>query len=150
LTHLRLQAPTIPFKSSTQQQRNHLSASASTTPQSASGSSTKPLMELIKGFRLNQSTPGGEPSTSSGAPVKHSLTIGLIGHPNVGKSSLINTLKRSKACSVAPTPGWTKEVQEVVIEMRGEVEGALKGMIKPEDVRDCRAPSTLPRLDSPI
>lgn len=154
LTHLRLQAPTIPFKSSTQQQRNHLSASASTTPQSASGSSTKPLMELIKGFRLNQSTPGGEPSTSSGAPVKHSLTIGLIGHPNVGKSSLINTLKRSKACSVAPTPGWTKEVQEVVIEkgvrvldcpgvvveMRGEVEGALKGMIKPEDVRDCRAP----------
>lgn len=114
-------------------------------------------MELIKGFRLNQSPAGssGEPSTSSGAPVKHSLTIGLIGHPNVGKSSLINTLKRSKACSVAPTPGWTKEVQEVVIEkgvrvldcpgvvveMRGEVEGALKGMIKPEDVRDCRAPS---------
>ncbi|GAA5979175.1 hypothetical protein JCM10908_002828 [Rhodotorula pacifica] len=155
LAHLRLQAPTIPFKSSTQQQRNHLSASSAATPQSASGSSTKPLMELIKGFRLHQAQSGGEqPSTSSGAPVKHSLTIGLIGHPNVGKSSLINTLKRSKACSVAPTPGWTKEVQEVVIEkgvrvldcpgvvveMRGEVEGALKGMIKPEEVRDAKAP----------
>ncbi|GAA5881958.1 hypothetical protein JCM3774_002089, partial [Rhodotorula dairenensis] len=156
LAHLRLQAPTIPFKSSTQQQRNHLSASSAATPQSASGSSTKPLMELIKGFRLHQSQAagGGGDSSSTGAPVKHSLTIGLIGHPNVGKSSLINTLKRSKACSVAPTPGWTKEVQEVVIEkgvrvldcpgvvveMRGEVEGALKGMIKPEDVRDCKAP----------
>ncbi|BGP45280.1 nuclear GTP-binding protein nug1 [Rhodotorula kratochvilovae] len=150
LAHLRLQAPTIPFKSSTQQQRNHLSASSTATPQNASGSSTKPLMELIKGFRLGASS--GE--SSSGQAVKHSLTIGLIGHPNVGKSSLINTLKRSKACSVAPTPGWTKEVQEVVIEkgvrvldcpgvvveMRGEIEGALKGMVRPEDVSDCKAP----------
>ncbi|BGP29358.1 nuclear GTP-binding protein nug1 [Rhodotorula toruloides] len=154
LSHLRLQAPTIPFKSSTQQQRSHLSASSSSTPQSASGSSTKPLMELIKGFRLNHSAASSGEGSSSSAPVKHSLTIGLIGHPNVGKSSLINTLKRSKACSVAPTPGWTKEVQEVVIEkgvrvldcpgvvveMRGEVEGALKGMIKAEAVSDPKAP----------
>ncbi|GAA5871118.1 hypothetical protein JCM16303_001695 [Sporobolomyces ruberrimus] len=148
LTHLRLQAPTIPFKSSTQQQRNHLSASSTATPQSASGSSTKPLLELIKGFRSNNG-----PSTSATA-VKTSLTIGLVGHPNVGKSSLINTLKRSKACSVAPTPGWTKEVQEVVlekgvrvldcpgvvVEARGELESALKGMVKAEDVRDPKGP----------
>lgn len=153
LAYLRLQAPTIPFKSSTQQQRNHLSASSSKTPQSASGSSTKPLMELIKGFRQGPSVPSSS-SSSTEARVKQSLTIGLIGHPNVGKSSLINTLKRSKACAVAPTPGWTKEVQEVVlekgvrvldcpgvvVEARGEVEGALRGMVKPEDVKDPKAP----------
>jgi nuclear GTP-binding protein len=152
LAHLRLQAPTIPFKSSTQQQRSHLSASATHTPTSASGSSTKPLMELIKGFRLG-STPSSS-GASTETRVKQSLTIGLIGHPNVGKSSLINTLKRSKACAVAPTPGWTKEVQEVVlekgvrvldcpgvvVEARGEIEGALRGMIKPEDVRDPKGP----------
>ena len=123
------------------------------TPSSASGSSTKPLMELIKGFRINPNVSG----TGSGEQkIKQSLTIGLIGHPNVGKSSLINTLKRSKACAVAPTPGWTKEVQEVtlekgvrvldcpgvVVEARGQVEGALRGMVKPEDVKDCRAPGS--------
>ncbi|KAK4702851.1 nuclear GTP-binding protein, partial [Phenoliferia sp. Uapishka_3] len=153
LAHLRLQAPTIAFKSSTQQQRTHLSASSLHTPNSASGSSTKPLMELIKGFRNS-----GAPNANSTEPrVKQSLTIGLIGHPNVGKSSLINTLKRSKACSVAPTPGWTKEVQEVVlekgvrvldcpgvvVEARGETEGALRGMVKPEEVRDPKAPIEL-------
>ena len=149
LAHLRLQAPTIAFKSSTQQQRQHLSASSVHTPGSASGSSTKPLLELIKGFRI-----GANPGQASDSKAKTSLTIGLIGHPNVGKSSLINTLKRSKACSVAPTPGWTKEVQEVVlekgvrvldcpgvvVEARGKIEAALRGMIKPEEVDDIKAP----------
>lgn len=156
LAHLRLQAPTLAFKSSTQQQRNHLSASSLHTPTSASGSSTKPLMELIKGFRLGASSASG----AGEQKIKQSLTIGLIGHPNVGKSSLINTLKRSKACAVAPTPGWTKEVQEVVlekgvrvldcpgvvVEARGETEGALRGMVKPEDIIDVIAPSALPHF----
>ncbi|KAM0792755.1 hypothetical protein ACM66B_002529 [Microbotryomycetes sp. NB124-2] len=153
LAYLRTQAPTIPFKSSTQQQRKNLSSSSTSTPNSAAGSSTKPLMELIKGFRLSSSGP----STSTSAPVKQSLTIGLIGHPNVGKSSVINTLKRSRACSVAPTPGWTKEVQEivlekgvrvldcpgVVVETRGETEGALRGTVKVEDIADPKTPVEL-------
>lgn len=39
-----------------------------------------------------------------------------MGLPNVGKSSLINSLKRSRAAQVGNTPGVTKTVQEVVLD----------------------------------
>ena len=32
--------------------------------------------------------------------MKVSITVGVIGYPNVGKSSLINSLKRSRAVGV--------------------------------------------------
>ncbi|CAG9854880.1 unnamed protein product [Phyllotreta striolata] len=38
-------------------------------------------------------------------------TIGLVGYPNVGKSSTINSLLRSKKVSVSATPGKTKHFQ---------------------------------------
>ena len=37
--------------------------------------------------------------------IKTSIRVGVVGMPNVGKSSLINSLKRSKACNVGGTPG---------------------------------------------
>ena len=39
-----------------------------------------------------------------------------MGLPNVGKSSLINSLKRSRAAQVGNMPGVTKAVQEVVLD----------------------------------
>ena len=39
---------------------------------------------------------------------KTAITVGIVGFPNVGKSSVINSLKRSKACNVGSTPGVTK------------------------------------------
>lgn len=44
---------------------------------------------------------------------KKSISIGLIGYPNVGKSSVINTLRRKKVCTTAPIPGETKIWQYV-------------------------------------
>jgi ribosome biogenesis GTPase A len=39
------------------------------------------------------------------------VTIGLVGYPNVGKSSTINALLASKKVSVSQTPGKTKHFQ---------------------------------------
>lgn len=37
-------------------------------------------------------------------------TIGLVGYPNVGKSSIINVLCKKKRVGVAPKPGKTKHL----------------------------------------
>ena len=39
---------------------------------------------------------------------KQQISIGFIGYPNVGKSSIINTLRADKVCKTAPIPGETK------------------------------------------
>lgn len=43
-------------------------------------------------------------------------TIGLVGYPNVGKSSTINSLLLSKKVSVSATPGKTKHFQTIFLD----------------------------------
>ena len=42
----------------------------------------------------------------------------MIGYPNVGKSSLINTLRTKKVCKTAPVPGETKVWQYIALMRR--------------------------------
>lgn len=42
----------------------------------------------------------------------------MIGYPNVGKSSIINTLRKKKVCTVAPIPGETKVWQYISLMKR--------------------------------
>lgn len=46
---------------------------------------------------------------------KQYISVGLIGYPNVGKSSVINTLRSKKVCNVAPIPGETKVWQYITL-----------------------------------
>ncbi|XP_048398849.1 large subunit GTPase 1 homolog isoform X2 [Stegostoma tigrinum] len=44
------------------------------------------------------------------------VTVGLVGYPNVGKSSTINTILQNKKVSVSATPGHTKHFQTLYVE----------------------------------
>merc|ERR1712156_435904 len=43
------------------------------------------------------------------------ISVGLIGYPNVGKSSVINCLRSKKECNVAPIAGETKVWQYITL-----------------------------------
>ena len=46
------------------------------------------------------------------------ISVGFIGYPNTGKSSIINTLRKKKVCNVAPIPGETKVWQYITLMRR--------------------------------
>eukprot|EP00842_Homolaphlyctis_polyrhiza_P001407 jgi/Hompol1/2267/HPOL_002872-RA len=107
LKYLRNEFPTIAFKASTQNQRSNLSQSnvsaALASDALLNGSEcvgADNLVKLLKNYCRNLN-------------IKTSITVGVVGFPNVGKSSVINSLKRSKACNVGATPGVTKVAQTI-------------------------------------
>ena len=93
--------PCVAFKSSTQESRDNLSSSAG----SVSGSEAfgaDALLQLLKNY-----------GRSGNLSKKLRVRVGVIGYPNVGKSSLINSLKRSRVCNVGASPGVTTARQEI-------------------------------------
>uniref|UniRef100_A0A0A9E097 CP-type G domain-containing protein n=1 Tax=Arundo donax TaxID=35708 RepID=A0A0A9E097_ARUDO len=46
---------------------------------------------------------------------KQAISVGFVGYPNVGKSSVINTLRSKTVCKVAPIPGETKVWQYITL-----------------------------------
>ncbi|GME85365.1 unnamed protein product [Ambrosiozyma monospora] len=60
-------------------------------------------------------TEAPEPLTEPPEGQPKRLQIGLVGYPNVGKSSTINALVGSKKVSVSSTPGKTKHFQTILL-----------------------------------
>ncbi|EDV23379.1 uncharacterized protein TRIADDRAFT_27600 [Trichoplax adhaerens] len=82
---------------------------------------------------------------------KKQISVGFIGYPNVGKSSVINALRAKKVCSVAPIAGETKVWQYITLMKRiflidcpgvvypaddSETDIILKGVVRVEKVKE--------------
>jgi nuclear GTP-binding protein len=101
------------------------------------------LISLLRQFaKLHNVTHRGSKKT------KTPISVGIVGYPNVGTSSVINTLRRKAVCKVAPIPGETKVWQYVALtrsifmidcpgivydrEGNNDVQAVLKGVVRVE------------------
>lgn len=150
LKYLRREYPTIVFKSSTQVQGHRLGQTSAKIMKIDEGVmhtskclGADVLMQLMKNYCRNKD-------------IKTSITVGVVGLPNVGKSSLINSLKRSKSCGVGATPGFTKSMQEIILDSKvklldcpgivlpgkdaDDATAALRNAVKIEELQDLFTP----------
>merc|ERR1712142_896177 len=110
LKYLRNEFPTLAFKASTQNQKENLARSkidynlaSEQLLQSSQCLGAETLMKLLGNY-------------SRSLDVKTAIRVGVVGFPNVGKSSVINSLKRAQACDTGSVPGMTKQMQEVKLD----------------------------------
>jgi nuclear GTP-binding protein len=80
------------------------------------------------------------------------VSVGFVGYPNVGKSSVINALRTKKVCNVAPVPGQTRVWQYIALTRRvflidcpgvvhagtadSDTDAVLKGVVRVESLTD--------------
>ncbi|NWT92020.1 GNL3 protein, partial [Urocynchramus pylzowi] len=103
LNYLNKEFPTVAFKSATmmkdktmeQVTKRHARVDFSETSQYFG---SKCLLKLLQGYGKTQDK---------------AIQVGVVGFPNVGKSSIINSLKGKRACNVGLARGVTKSMQTV-------------------------------------
>ena len=58
-----------------------------------------------------------KPQTSN---IKNALSLAIVGRPNAGKSSLINSILRDARTIVSELPGTTRDAVDILYERNGE------------------------------
>ncbi|CAI6347500.1 unnamed protein product [Macrosiphum euphorbiae] len=105
----QLGTPAVPFKASTQQAGSRIGH----RKMNKCKKDTEKAISLCVGAELVMTLLANYCRSDK---MKTSIVVGVVGMPNVGKSSLINSLKRSRACQVGAVPGVTKNMQEIQLD----------------------------------
>lgn len=109
----------------------------------------KPTSESEKSIHSEQ-------HSDCGSTRHHRPTVGLVGYPNVGKSSTINVLLSAKRVAVSATPGKTKHFQTFLIDrdmmlcdcpglvfpnfVSSKAEMVINGILPIDQMKDCISP----------
>ncbi|XP_014786894.1 guanine nucleotide-binding protein-like 3 homolog [Octopus bimaculoides] len=106
LKYLKNEFPTVPFKSSVQKQKSKLGHVKKYSMWKGLENKTSNCLgaDLLMKLLANYCRSEG---------LKVAIRVGVVGLPNTGKSSIINSLKRNRACRVGDVPGITKSMQVI-------------------------------------
>ena len=89
---------------------------ASSVPISAAhGRGISGLLETIDSLLPASGATSDQPST-----ISHPLALAIVGRPNAGKSSLINSILRDARTIVSELPGTTRDAVDILYERDGE------------------------------
>ena len=128
LVHLRRYFPTIPLRASMPASNAHTFDHKQLTPKNTS----ETLLRALKSYAATKQ-------------MKRSIAVGVIGYPNVGKSSVINALTsrlnkgaQSMACPVGSEAGVTTSLREVKIDNKLKILDS-PGIVFPAEVSSATA-----------
>ena len=93
-------------------------------PTETSESSAGAPPAVPRAFRPRREAPGTKPeapipSEENAEAEPYETKVAIIGHPNVGKSTLLNRLTASDRAIVSPIPGTTRDAVDEIVEHNG-------------------------------